>query len=196
MQYLVQIWVKRQEQLRSITRNIGIGPGSHWLLQNTNNWQRRPETEMQGGRPISETERENKMYTGGWPGLVCVAPWLLAGKATNVHTHTFTETGPQAITRSLPHGGPPSTGTSVALLDCKQKAFTQTHMSKAFRPGSHRSQWLLLKSYKIYKIYKTAVSLWENRSDLVEIFTQKPQLLMFTQNSLKCSHMHKITQNP
>ena len=199
MQYFVQNWVKRQERLRSITRNIGIGPCSHWLLQNTNNWQRRPETEMQGGRPISEKrENKNKMYTGCWPaGLVCVAPCRKCYKTER--TFTFTRTGPQASTRSLPHGEPPSTGTSVALLDCKRKAIhTDIHSKafKAFRPGSHCSQWLLSKSYKIYKIYKTAVSLWENRSDLVEIFTQKAQLLTFTQKSLKCSHMHKITQNP
>ena len=118
--------------------------------------------------------------------------WLLAGKTTKLkeHSHSHRQ-GHKQLWGAFHMGNLLCTGTSVAFLDCKRKGHSHRHTSKAFkafRPGSHYSQWLLLKSYKIYK---TAVSLWENRSDLVEIFTEMHKLLTFTWNSLKCSHSHR-----
>ena len=122
----------------------------------------RPETEMQGERPISERENKTKCTLGVDQQVQSV--WLLAGKATklreNVHTVIHTGQGHKQSRGAFLTWEPPSMGTSVALLDCKKKAFTQTTYEqtfKAFRPGSHCSQWLLLKCYKLYKIY--AVSL-------------------------------------
>ena len=196
MQYFVQNWVKRQERLRSITRNIGIGPCSHWLLQNMNNWQRRPETEIQGGRPISERENKNKTCTGCWPaGLVCVAP--CRENATKLKITVHIHTGPQPSWGAFHTGNLLCTGTSVALLDCKRKAI---HTNVRARHSKHSELVHTVHSGSSRKATKSMKSTkpqcLSERTDLVEIFTQKAQLLTFTQKSLKCSHMNEITQNP
>ena len=209
MQYFVQNWVKRQERWRSITRNIGIGPCSHWLLQNTNNWQRKARNWNTRGKgqqdPIQvpppifwKRENKNKTYTGCWPaGLVCVAPCRKCYKTDRTyhshglgHKHSW---GAFHMGKLLPRG------PLLLSWTARERPFTQTYeqgiqsIQTWFTPFTVAP---LEKLQNLWNLQNHSVSLRNSRSDLVEIFTQKAQLLMFTQKSLKCSHSHEITQNP
>ena len=105
--------------------------------------------------------------------------WLLAENATKLksdrETFTFTWTGPQALRGAFLTMGN-STGTPVALLDCKRKGHSHRHTSKAFKAFRYSVHTVHSGSFEKLKYTQytiTVMYLLENKSDLSEIFTQK-----------------------
>ena len=124
---------------------------------------------LKGRRRTKRTQSECRPA-----GPVC---GVLQEKLQNWKNVPFTQVGPQATWGAF------NTGTSLHRnlgLFCGSPGLQERHSHRhtyeqTHRPtsgaSSHHSQWLLSKKLQNLQIHKTAVSLWENRSDLVEIFT-------------------------